>query len=437
MAFFRSSSPVAASLLLLLVCFSHGNGSVSAETKAHISKFIASAESVLLMCDDPNGPPPPANVNATAAYPTGDEIQLIEFRYCAFDAHPSDVLGHFHNLSAVYLTASNIAAINGSAFSGSPALSYVDLSYNQIEKVSPNDFVGLERLRHLSLQGNLIERVPAGAFEALGELDVLNLSLNFIREIDGALFNQTNRLIELNLSHNSIATLTATTLAHLSELTTLELAHSALESIEAGAFDATPKLTKLDVSHNLLKEIYSGWQPPELSVLLLDDNLLAELGAHILDGMPRLETLQIANNPFKCSVLREFIRLAMARTVAIDVSFVDVNESRCVSDADMLIAVTRQPSESAVGTTTTASVEQGGDMRSEGANGYLEIPLKEADEEPSVTSDEDNGALKRTIVVWIAFLVILVVLAIAAYIVFKKSKKEKEPELVNDTESPT
>lgn len=434
MKFSRSSSQVAAALLLLVAV---QNGSVSS-AKAHISRVIASAETVLLMCDDPNGPP--ANVNATAAYPTGDEIQLIEFRYCAFDEHPYDVLGQFHNLSAVYLTASNIAAINGSAFSGSPALGYIDLSYNQIEKVSTNDFVGLEHLRHLNLQGNLITRVPAGAFEALGELDVLNLSLNFIREIDGAIFNQTNRLIELNLSHNTIAKLTAKSLAHLNELTTLDMKQSALESIEAGAFDSMPKLTKLDVSHNLLKEIYSGWRPQELSVLLLNDNLLAELDAHVLDLFPRLETLKIASNPFKCSFLTDFIQSAAARNLTIDVSFVDVNESRCVLDADTLIAVTSWPSESAVGTTTTPSAEEGGDMRSVGANGYLEIPLKDeekVEKEPSVTSDDDTGALKRTVIVWTAFLVILVVLAIATYIVFKRSKKEKKPVRANDTESPT
>lgn len=405
--------------------------------KAHISKFIAGPESVLLICDDQQKSQN-ASSNATAAtvdYPKGDRIRVVEFRYCAFDEHPYHVLRDFHGLSAVYLASNRIPAINGSAFSGSPMLSYADLSNNQIRKVSAADLVGLEHLRHLNLQGNFIEHIPSRTFAALVDLEVLNLSGNKIEALGEAMFNETNRLIELNLSHNFIGTLAAKSMANLNELRTLDLSYSALESIEGGAFAAMPELKKLDLSQNFLREIESNWQQPELTALRLNNNLLPELSDAFLERFPRLKSLKIGQNQFKCSFLKDFLQLANATDVAIDVELTDIDETSCIWDADMLIAARADLSESVASTTVIPIMEEIKEMRSEGANDFLEIPLKEIDEEVNEDTDEDDGALTRTVVVWTAFLVILLVLALVTYIVLKRSKKEKKPEQSDDTES--
>ncbi|XP_019635872.1 PREDICTED: toll-like receptor 13 [Branchiostoma belcheri] len=170
-------------------------------------------------------------------------------------------------------------AIEANAFEGLSHLQRLDLTQVSLETLHNNAFSGLSSLTHLNLTGNEISILPPDVFEGLSSLTHLDLSYNnLINTVMPSAFRGLSRLQFLDLSNNKIKYITQMTFEGLGNLTHLNLAAN-----------------KIAVIGDAFQRLYG------LRHLNLSSNRLAVLNQTTLGSVVyRLETIDIADNPFLC-----------------------------------------------------------------------------------------------------------------------------------------
>ncbi|XP_037634665.1 slit homolog 3 protein [Sebastes umbrosus] len=151
-------------------------------------------------------------------------------------------------------------------------------------------------LQELSLSHNLLARFPRGLPPSL---ESLLLQENRITYITSGALRQLGNLTRLDLEDNRIRAIQPGALQGLNKLQVLTLKGNKLTSLP---LNLPPSLTHLDLSANCISvlDLPSLSALVNLQVLKINSNCLRSVPERAFDGLPRLRSVDLANNLWVC-----------------------------------------------------------------------------------------------------------------------------------------
>lgn len=229
------------------------------------------------------------------------------------------------------------------AFGGMAVLSRLDLSGNRLRKITRNTFRGLTNLRYLLLADNRIESIDRDAFVDLDRMMHLVLKGNPIRQTAWFRFSSQQlsyldvseceladiprglpvTLRYLQLRRNNITALHRDSFSDSPELSILVLDENLISSVEKDTFTSLYRLQQLWLNFNRLANV--PHTPVQLQRLLLESNQVGELTADMFPDQSRIETLSLSGNAIRRVDPKALLRLR-------DLQNLDLsnNQIRCV-----------------------------------------------------------------------------------------------------------
>lgn len=221
------------------------------------------------------------------SFPRMDKIELLDLRKVSAVFIDKNAFNpeKFPNLKALFLGGNNLPGIHAHL---STQLKLLDISYNSGNPSSPvyfeigrDTFVDSQSLQVLNLSYNRIKSIFDYTFTGLGKLKVLNLENGTLFHIGSGTFLSTKELEVLNLANNPITlseNLTRVKFEGLSALKILILSNCGIRYLHENnnILQATPNVTHLILKNNLLIYIAQTLLTPlkRLKVLDLSGNLL-------------------------------------------------------------------------------------------------------------------------------------------------------------------
>lgn len=289
---------------------------------------------------DSFGPVPSFYYEETAAHSALTGLVRLDLSYNGLKSIHADAFDFFNvTLDTLALQNNEINAYNLKFAQKLRNLRELNLDFNLLGKLATDDeaslFKNCAHLQYLSLQGNSIhfDDDDEGTFAGLSALVKLNLARNSIKSIPDGLFKPMAGLKNLILDKNGLDGLTEFTFAGLENslmnlslqytklksnsleslrpfrtLERVKLAYNELETIDWTLFANTrlhSTLTNLDLQHNRINRVALRNVPPtvrldNLTELDLSNNQLCSFSSFLLDRMPKLKTLALAQNPLVC-----------------------------------------------------------------------------------------------------------------------------------------
>uniref|UniRef100_A0A3B4C126 Uncharacterized protein n=1 Tax=Pygocentrus nattereri TaxID=42514 RepID=A0A3B4C126_PYGNA len=151
-------------------------------------------------------------------------------------------------------------------------------------------------LQELSLSHNWLDRFPRGLPPSL---ESLQLGENRITYITAGALRHLGNLSRLDLEDNRIRAIQPGALLGLARLKMLSLKGNRLTSLP---LHLPSSLTHLDVSANCISalDLSSLATLVNLQVLKINSNCLRSVPEHAFDGLPRLRSVELANNLWVC-----------------------------------------------------------------------------------------------------------------------------------------
>ncbi|KAM4624501.1 uncharacterized protein ACJ7VT_005351 [Polymixia lowei] len=237
------------------------------------------------------------------------------------------------NLKQLYLQFNVLKRIQRKSFSNLRKLWKLDLSLNTIHYIEDGSFQDLTRLRYLDLDGNRIMTLPPDIFSGLVSLSGLTLYNNRLRfELDDSpfitltslrylelnyqgtggggigdigprFFQGLRRLVNLAVGH-SLADFHPEAFVHLANLTSLYIADMVMSKTNLTAlFSPLRSLKKLTLVKTDLEDLPADLLPKgnSLELLIVNSNHLHTMDKTMLNALPRLRSLEIADNPLDCT----------------------------------------------------------------------------------------------------------------------------------------
>lgn len=204
------------------------------------------------------------------------------------------------NLSALNLSHNGLVALSNTCFEGLTNLTSLDLSYNAIEHINDEAFLPLVKLELLDLSGNQITNLSSAWFKPMPKLRTLLLRENQIVHIENNTFQRLSHLDYLDLSSANIVTLNVKSFQGLHLLRYLSLENNHLTELTKDIMEPMRNLQILILSSNFLSNIDASpfMFNSNLRKLYLDNlQNLSAIHLHAFDGLAKLTTLQMANNP--------------------------------------------------------------------------------------------------------------------------------------------
>lgn len=215
------------------------------------------------------------------------------------------------NLKQLNISSNRFSEIPANLFLRAVQIEMVDLSKNSIQCVDPTTFENATNIKALNLSYNEIKALDAHCFSTAHRLSTLDLSHNNLTHLNQHIFDRVINLEYLDLSFNVVGNLNIAIFAYLSKLKSLFLKNSNIDNVQPGMFLHQHELVSLDLSANKLKKIdFKLVFLPilhNLQSLNLSGNQLTELNCFEDDSVPELTTLDIRNNRFNCSYLKNLI----------------------------------------------------------------------------------------------------------------------------------
>lgn len=182
------------------------------------------------------------------------------------------------------------------------------ISNNQINKLALPNSSFVHSLTLLSATGNKIEEIIIESdLINLVSLNLANNSLTSVADI----FERCSSLESLNLSHNDLRQLPVHAFEKMKNLEYLAFENINLTKIVHGTFSDLRNLSFLDLSQNKLKKINFELFSPSfvrLEGLFINNNHLKEMTGWSDSVFPNLDKLNIADNRFNCSYLKNFLQ---------------------------------------------------------------------------------------------------------------------------------
>lgn len=185
-------------------------------------------------------------------------------------------------------------------------LQAIDLSSNSIGRLSGGQLYALrDNLIEIRLADNMLGDtlnpiLSTGEFRDLGQLQYLDISRNGIRDLEAGILRGCNQLRVLKLDGNLLTAVPANELGGPLALRSLSLRNNNIDDLPSRIFAAgqMPQLEMLDISGNGLANIGGGafLGTPRLSELRLSYNRLSRLDSDALEGSKALRILDLSNN---------------------------------------------------------------------------------------------------------------------------------------------
>lgn len=237
-------------------------------------------------------------------------IGLVRFENCQFREMHRKFGVDFINLRTFNISDVGLEVLKNNTFKGVQKLSSLIASNNRLTVIPPYAFDDAKRLDRIDLSNNAIQKLSALSFAGAISVTTMNLSRNQLTHEDIEMLSLPNLRV-LDLSYNPIGKLLASTFSNHSALTHLLLRRTNISSIEMKTFLHLEDLISLDLSGNLLTRLNINLFHPtaasNLRSLSLHDNKLSEL--HCVQNFTLTEFmfLDVNNNNFNCSYLKEFM----------------------------------------------------------------------------------------------------------------------------------
>ena len=288
------------------------------------------------------------------------------------------------HLLHVDLSENQLQNVDG-AFSGLRQLSRLDLRRNRLTRITSNSLPGLSNLRYLRLDENRISSIESRAFVTLDRLMYLVLRGNRLGASVSRFHFSSEHLSYVDLSdcglerfpgglpssvrylqlrNNLLQTLTRQNLDDMSsELNILVLDENRLEYIDSDTFQTTTNLEQLWLNGNQLLAIPRSLpltlqrlfidsnrlqsltvddfpRPPsgirQLSTLSAMSNNISFVGADALASLPRLSSLDLADNRIRKLYSDTFTENGRLRMLTLSKNPLEVIGARCMKGLDQL-----------------------------------------------------------------------------------------------------
>ncbi|XP_068583507.1 toll-like receptor 3 [Cebidichthys violaceus] len=235
--------------------------------------------------------------------------------------HPAPIIDDFSfqplsDLESLILQRTAIHEITEHTFTGLTSLQELDMSwsvYTSLRNITNKTLVSLagSPLRKLNLTGTAIAQINPRSFSVLRNLTTLLLDFNFIKQkLTGKEFEGLGQVEEIYMSNNhQTVDLTSTSFVNVPNLRVLTLERSLKAeavNMDPSPFSPLPNLTVLDLSNNNIANLRENMLEGlvNLKVLKLQHNNLARLwksgnlGGPVLylKDTQRLMTLQMDSN---------------------------------------------------------------------------------------------------------------------------------------------
>lgn len=281
----------------------------------------------------------------------------INFDRCSFAELKRNFFQEFPYMHTFIISNTELETLQKSIFNDAKNVSTLIASHNRIVEIPALVFVNAHKFLNMDFSSNSIKRVDSLAFVGTNNLQSLDLSNNNITELDEQVLKLLTNLIKLNLSHNQfgllnsrmlpvptvleldlssnkltalenhafdkllhlqllnlsfnpIGNLSAEIFAYLTELKHLNLKQINISHFQMGTFSHQHNLVSLDLSENQLKKLDFKLFFPilnDLKSFRIANNQLTDLSGLNNPLFPKLNLLDIKNNPFNCSYLEHFM----------------------------------------------------------------------------------------------------------------------------------
>lgn len=204
---------------------------------------------------------------------------------------PTDLFTYFNNVNELIIDDCHLTTLEVNDFKNGNKLNMVKMVKNSLTLIVNNAFQGAERLETLRIEWNRIKTIEPQAFHNLNILKYLDLSRNEIETVD--FLSRLNNLEILYLQNNQISQIARNSFTNMPRLDYLNLRENCLFTLDLDIFAIT-----------------------SVSYLFLNKNYLDRLPIDKFNiKFPRLVHLQIEENNFNCSHLRDIVSAVGERIV--------------------------------------------------------------------------------------------------------------------------
>lgn len=255
-----------------------------------------------------------SNVGLTAITmkdpPKSGHIKVFDASHNELTTFPNDVFCSIVSLQSLDISYNSITQIEPANLDCAKNLTALNMSFNKLRQIPAHLFKVAKNVKILNLSGNALEGVPHDAFVDATGMTSLDLSNCSLKSIEDHLFDELKNLTHLNLSSNPIGNVKIGAFAYLTDLEHLDLRQTKISNMAIGTLSFQWKLISLDLSENQLKSLdFSLFFPVlrHLKSLRLGNNQLQTLSGFANALFPKLMSLDIKNNRFKCDYLKELM----------------------------------------------------------------------------------------------------------------------------------
>ncbi|XP_077973715.1 uncharacterized protein LOC144429519 [Styela clava] len=239
----------------------------------------------------------------------GDSLLSLNLSHNVIQSLSEDNFQLTPALTYIDLSYNNLTCIQGNVFRGLTDLQTLILTGNRIASLSPQSFRNLTSLRDLKLSYNKIRALPIDIFTSLSNLKTLSLDGNKISIIPDELFRALPSLITLNLSRNRIRRVTINTFKGLKSLQELRLDRNKIQNMDEHLPEPditcdTKVMGNYSISEAMQRPVAEEGVLSNLRDLRLLDiqyNLLREIKISSFQGLKHLRNLILGENKWRCN----------------------------------------------------------------------------------------------------------------------------------------
>lgn len=203
-----------------------------------------------------------------------NSVKTLTFNVTNWSLIQPDLVNKTNSINSIDVSNQSLQDIDDKGFCAWPKLTTIYADLNIITSLHSNLLNSCSSLEILTLSKNNISTIDDNAFQNLISLEILDLSNNQIDKLNANIFRPLTFLKELLLNENLLQVIESNTFSSTSSLATLNLSKNFLQFIDENLFRNLKKLIKLDISSNL------------------------KLTSVNLDGMDRLDYVNLDNALF-------------------------------------------------------------------------------------------------------------------------------------------